>query len=34
MWPTHAILDLYRKDVIGVQAIGKVLDAYDNPVHD
>ena len=30
----HAILDLYRKDVIGVQAIGKVLDAYDNPPHD
>jgi hypothetical protein len=24
----HAILDLYRQDVIGVQAIGKVLDAY------
>jgi hypothetical protein len=29
----HAVLDLYRKDVIGVQAIGKVLNAYDNPSH-
>lgn len=30
----HVILDLYRKDVIGVQAIGHVLDAYENPPHD
>lgn len=30
----HAILDLYRKDVIGVQAIGHVLKAYDEPPHD
>lgn len=30
----HAILDMYRKDIIGVQAIGKVLDAYDHPPHD
>ena len=29
----HAILDLYRKDVIGVQAIGHVLKAYDEPPH-
>jgi hypothetical protein len=30
----HAIVDLYRKNVIGVQAIGHVLSAYDNPPHD
>jgi Domain of unknown function (DUF932) len=30
----HAIIDLYRKDVIGVQAIGHVLKAYDDPPHD
>jgi hypothetical protein len=30
----HAIMDLYRKDIIGVQAIGHVLKAYDEPPHD
>jgi hypothetical protein len=30
----HAILDLYRQDVIGVQAIGHVLQAYEEPPHD
>jgi hypothetical protein len=30
----HAILDLYRRDVIGVQAIGHVLKAYEEPPHD
>lgn len=30
----HAILEMYRKDVIGVQAIGHVLKAYDDPPHD
>jgi hypothetical protein len=30
----HAILGLYRKDVIGVQAIGHVLKAYEEPPHD
>jgi hypothetical protein len=30
----HAILDLYRQDVIGVQAIGHVLKAYEEPPHD
>ena len=27
-------MDLYRNDVIGVQAIGKVLGAYEDPPHD
>jgi Domain of unknown function (DUF932) len=30
----HAILDLYRQDVIGVQAIGHVLKAWEEPPHD
>jgi hypothetical protein len=30
----HAIMTMYRKDVIGVQAIGHVLKAYDEPPHD
>ncbi|TCU78880.1 uncharacterized protein DUF932 [Bradyrhizobium sp. R2.2-H] len=30
----HAIMSMYRKDVIGVQAIGQVLKAYDEPPHD
>jgi hypothetical protein len=30
----HAIMQLYRDEVIGVQAIAHVLDAYDNPPHD
>lgn len=30
----HAILDMYRKDIIGVQAIGHVLKTYDEPPHD
>lgn len=30
----HAIMEMYRKDVIGVQAIGHVLKAYDEPPHD
>jgi hypothetical protein len=30
----HAILDLYRKEVIGVQAIGHVLKAFEEPPHD
>jgi len=30
----HAILQMYRKDVIGVQAIGHVLKAYEEPPHD
>lgn len=34
MQADHAILDLYRRDVIGVQAIGHVLKAYEEPPHD
>lgn len=30
----HIILDLYRQDVIGVQAIGHVLKAYEEPPQD
>lgn len=30
----HAILQLYRQEIIGVQAIGHVLNAYENPPHD
>jgi hypothetical protein len=30
----HAIMQMYRKDIIGVQAIGHVLKAYDEPPHD
>jgi hypothetical protein len=30
----HAIMQMFRKDVIGVQAIGHVLKAYDEPPHD
>lgn len=30
----HAILEMYRKDVIGVQAIGHVLKAWEEPPHD
>jgi hypothetical protein len=30
----HAIMQLYRKDVIGVQAIAHVAKAYDEPPHD
>jgi hypothetical protein len=30
----HAIMDMYRQDIIGVQAIGHVLKAYDEPPHD
>lgn len=30
----HAILSMYRQDIIGVQAIGRVLKAYDDPPHD
>jgi hypothetical protein len=30
----HAIMNMYRKDIIGVQAIGHVLKAYDDPPHD
>lgn len=30
----HAIMDMYRQDIIGVQAIGHVLTAYDEPPHD
>lgn len=30
----HAIMSMYRKDIIGVQAIGHVLKAYDEPPHD
>ena len=30
----HAILDLYRKEVIGVQAIAHVLKAFEEPPHD
>jgi hypothetical protein len=29
----QAIMQMYRQDVIGVQAIGKVLDAYEDPPH-
>jgi hypothetical protein len=29
----HAILDLYRKEVIGVQAIGHVLKTFEEPPH-
>ncbi|MGY3406123.1 hypothetical protein ACVWZV_002236 [Bradyrhizobium sp. GM5.1] len=29
----HAIMDLYRKDVIGVQAIGHVLNQWEMPEH-
>jgi hypothetical protein len=34
MQADHAILDLYRQDVIGVQGIGHVLRAYYEPPHD
>jgi hypothetical protein len=30
----HAIMDMNRKDIIGVQAIGHVLKAFDDPPHD
>lgn len=30
----HAILQMYRQDVIGVQAIGHVLKAWEEPPHD
>jgi hypothetical protein len=30
----HAILDMYRQDIIGVQRIADVVDAYENPPHD
>jgi hypothetical protein len=30
----HAIMQMYRKDIIGVQAIGHVLKAYEEPPHD
>jgi hypothetical protein len=30
----HCIMNMYRKDIIGVQAIGHVLKAYDEPPHD
>jgi len=30
----HAIMSMYRKDVIGVQGIGHVLKAFDEPPHD
>lgn len=30
----HAIMTMFRKDAIGVQAIGDVLKAYDEPPHD
>jgi hypothetical protein len=30
----HAILQMYRNDVIGVQAIGHVLKAWEEPPHD
>jgi hypothetical protein len=30
----QAIMQMYRKDVIGVQAIGHVLKAYEEPPHD
>lgn len=30
----QAIMQMYRRDVIGVQAIGKVLDVYEAPPHD
>ncbi|WP_197696966.1 DUF932 domain-containing protein [Bradyrhizobium sp. ORS 285] len=30
----HAVLDLYRKDVIGIQAVAHVLKAYEEPPHD
>jgi hypothetical protein len=30
----QTIMKMYRRKVIGVQAIGKVLDAYESPPHD
>ena len=30
----HAIMEMYRREVIGVQAIGHVLKAYNEPPHD
>jgi hypothetical protein len=30
----HAILELYRKEIIGVQAIRHVLKAFEEPPHD
>jgi hypothetical protein len=30
----HAIMDMYRRDIIGLQAIGHVLKTYDEPPHD
>jgi Domain of unknown function (DUF932) len=33
-WADHAVLDLYRQDVIGIQGVGHVLKAYEEPPHD
>jgi hypothetical protein len=30
----HAVLTMYRRNIIGVQKVGEVLDAFDNPPHD
>lgn len=30
----HAVLTMYRRNVIGVQKVAEVLDAFDNPPHD
>ena len=30
----HAIMDMYRQDIIGVQRIGEVLKAWEEPPHD
>lgn len=30
----HAILDLYRRDIIGVQRIPEVMEQWDRPTHD
>jgi hypothetical protein len=30
----HAIMDMYRKDIIGVQRIADVLEQWERPAHD
>jgi hypothetical protein len=34
LWADHAIMQMYRKDIIGVQGIAHVLKAYNEPPHD
>ena len=34
MQTDHALMEMYRRDIIGVQAIAHVLHAYEDPPHD